>query len=89
QILCNVVSNPEEPRFRRIRRDNEPFQQAVGRFEGGIQILVALGFRVEEGRTVLVMHEPDLSEDMDGWSTWYQNITAAAARLRIELDERF
>eukprot|EP00752_Nemacystus_decipiens_P011045 g9813.t1 len=91
QILRNVASNPEDPRFRRIKRDNENFQRALGRFEGGIQILLSSGFRmqVEEGQTVLVMNEPDLSEDMDGWSEWYKNITEAVARLKVELDERF
>eukprot|EP00904_Undaria_pinnatifida_P009674 jgi/Undpi1/5837/HiC_scaffold_2.g01111.m1 len=91
QILRNVASNPEDPRYRRIKRDNENFQRALGRFEGGIQILLSSGFRmqVEEGQTVLVMHEPDLSEDMDGWSEWYKHITEAAERLKMELDERF
>lgn len=91
QILRNVASNPEDPRFRRIKRDNENFQRALGRFEGGIQILLSSGFRmqVEEGQTVLVMNEPDLSEDMDGWTEWYKNITEAVERLKLELDERF
>ncbi|CAM9634893.1 unnamed protein product [Scytosiphon promiscuus] len=91
QILRNVASNPEDPRFRRIKRDNENFQRALGRFEGGIQILLSSGFRmqVEEGQTVLVMNEPDLSEDMDGWTEWYKHITEAVERLKMELDERF
>ncbi|CAM9867456.1 unnamed protein product, partial [Ectocarpus sp. 8 AP-2014] len=90
-ILRNVASNPEDPRFRRIKRDNENFQRALGRFEGGIQILLSSGFRmqVEEGQTVLVMNEPDLSEDMDGWTEWYKHITEAVERLKMELDERF
>ena len=45
--------------------------------------------QVEEGQTVLVMYEPDLSEDMDGWSEWYKNITEAAERLKLELNDRF
>lgn len=45
--------------------------------------------QVEEGQTVLVMHEPDLSEDMDGWTEWYKHITEAVERLKMELDERF
>lgn len=47
QILRNVASNPEDPRFRRIKRDNENFQRALGRFEGGIQILLSSGFRMQ------------------------------------------
>ncbi|CAN0092205.1 unnamed protein product [Pylaiella littoralis] len=91
QILRNVASNPEDPRFRRIKRDNENFQRALGRFEGGIQILLSSGFKmqVEEGQTVLVMNEPDLSEDMDGWTEWYKHISEAVERLKLELDERF
>lgn len=45
--------------------------------------------QVEEGQTVLVMNEPDLSEDMDGWTEWYKHITEAVERLKLELDERF
>lgn len=45
--------------------------------------------QVEEGQTVLVMNEPDLSEDMDGWTEWYKHITEAVERLKMELDERF
>lgn len=45
--------------------------------------------QVEEGQTVLVMNEPDLSEDMDGWTEWYKHITEAVERLTLELDERF
>lgn len=45
--------------------------------------------QVEEGRTVLVMSEPDLAEDMDGWSEWYRNITEATEKLKMELDDRF
>lgn len=42
--------------------------------------------QVEEGQTVLVMSEPDLSEDMDGWTEWYKHITEAVERLKMELD---
>ena len=49
QILRNVASNPEDPRFRRIKRDNENFKRALGRFEGGIQILLSSGFRMQVG----------------------------------------
>lgn len=35
------------------------------------------------------MNEPDLSEDLDGWTQWYANITEAMERLKLELDERY
>lgn len=53
QILRNVASNPEDPRFRRIKRDNENFQRALGRFEGGIQILLSSGFRMQVGEFLM------------------------------------
>lgn len=47
QILRNVATNPEDPKFRRVKRDNANFQRVLGRFEGGIQILLSSGFRMQ------------------------------------------
>ncbi|KAG5180961.1 hypothetical protein JKP88DRAFT_322611 [Tribonema minus] len=90
QILQNMRSSPEDPRFRRIRCENERFAADVGRFEGAVQVLLSSGFKVvvEEGASLLVMAEPDLATDMDGWTTWYDTLKDTIDRLNDETNAR-
>eukprot|EP01041_Mallomonas_annulata_P000829 gene829-1611_t len=50
-IVTNILKHPGEEKYYRINvtQKNETFHRRVGRLEGGIQMLVALGFREEEG----------------------------------------
>lgn len=92
QILHNVASNPEDLRFRRIRCGNERFHADVGRYEGAVQVLLASGFKIEvgdeENEEVLVMHEPDLRQNPDAWSHWYNTIKAAVTLVQSEAGHR-
>lgn len=46
----NIVSNPDEGKFRKIRLSNPAFQARVGIFKEGVQFLQLCGFeRAEEG----------------------------------------
>ena len=40
-MVGNVVSYPEDPRFKRLRVNNEHFQDEIGKFEGGIECFIA------------------------------------------------
>ncbi|KAK9803419.1 hypothetical protein WJX72_009876 [[Myrmecia] bisecta] len=53
----NVVQNPDDLRYRRVRKDNERFRAALGSKQGGIECVKALGFFeiVEAGQEVMVM----------------------------------
>ncbi|XP_011089082.1 UBX domain-containing protein 1 [Sesamum indicum] len=54
----NIVSNPEEEKFRKIRLNNPMFQDRVGKFEQGIKFLELCGFeRVEGGNFLLLCRE--------------------------------
>lgn len=52
----NIVSNPDEGKFRKIRLSNPAFQAKIGIFKEGVQFLELSGFeRVERG-DFLVLH---------------------------------
>ncbi|PIN26179.1 putative ubiquitin regulatory protein [Handroanthus impetiginosus] len=54
----NIVNNPDEEKFRKIRSNNPVFQDRVGRFEEGIEFLELCGFeRVEGGDFLLLPKE--------------------------------
>eukprot|EP00980_Cylindrotheca_fusiformis_P000937 scaffold248_cov111-Cylindrotheca_fusiformis.AAC.14 len=73
RIYQQINAHPEEARFRRIRRDHEQFVQDVGRFEGGVEVLIAGGFVLGAIDDVpcYISKEPDIENDMDGWSAWF------------------
>merc|ERR1740123_1219425 len=47
--INNLARNPHEPKFQRINCDNNAFRTRVAAFEGAVDVLVACGFRPEEG----------------------------------------
>ena len=57
-ILTNIVKNPTEEKFRKVKPSNPNFYERVGKFELGMKTLTALGF-VEEGE-FMVCKQPDM-----------------------------
>ncbi|CAM9204096.1 unnamed protein product, partial [Phaeothamnion confervicola] len=55
----------------------------LNRFEGAVHVLMSAGFRlrVEGGQKLLLMTEPDLATDADGWARWYQTLKDSEERL--------
>ncbi|XP_074568637.1 uncharacterized protein LOC141825148 [Curcuma longa] len=51
----NVVKNPEEEKFRKIRLGNLNFQDRVGRLKGGMEFLELCGFEKVEGDKYLYL----------------------------------
>ena len=45
QYLDNIVQNPTEEKFRKIRKGNKAFQERVGSMEGTDMFLEACGFQ--------------------------------------------
>ena len=93
ELLCaNVVAHPDDAKFRTIRMLNPHFQQTVARHKGGLELLGALGFVVqqalEEDALQLVLEEPSLEADIERWSAWYDGLKAARAELRDALEAR-
>lgn len=72
-IFSQITAHPEEVNFRRIRRDHPRFQQDIGQFNGGKELLLAAGFDlgVVEEVPSYVCKEPDVEKDLEGWSVWF------------------
>ncbi|KAL0551399.1 hypothetical protein IC582_010485 [Cucumis melo] len=51
----NVVKNPDEEKFRKIRLSNQTFQDRVGTLRGGIEFLELCGFEKIEGGEFLFL----------------------------------
>ena len=62
--LNNLLSNPGEDKFRRIKKDNRAFQDRIAKVTGGLNFLKAAGFR-EDG-DFWVMGEIDSALLSDG-----------------------
>ena len=86
-IFSQIVARPEEPNFRRIRRDHPRFNEDVGRHPGGKELLIAAGFALGAIDDVpsFLSREPDLENDMDGWSTWFDLIKKTLEIIEEEM----
>ncbi|KAL8531905.1 hypothetical protein ACS0TY_008492 [Phlomoides rotata] len=60
RILRNVVKEPENVKFRKIRLGNQKIKEAIGDVSGGVELLECVGFELKEegGEMWLVMEEP-------------------------------
>lgn len=86
-IFSQIVARPEEPNFRRIRRDHPKFNADIGRHPGGKELLLAAGFvlgRIDEVPSY-VSKEPNLETDMDGWASWYDLLKASLEAIEEQL----
>ena len=95
QALCtNIIARPEDPTFRTVRLLNDAFQRSVARHRGGVEALLGLGFEQRdtlEGEyeaVFLVLDEPSLEDDYEGWAAWYDGLKARNARLLELMAER-
>uniref|UniRef100_A0A0E0AXX8 UBA domain-containing protein n=1 Tax=Oryza glumipatula TaxID=40148 RepID=A0A0E0AXX8_9ORYZ len=55
KIIANIVKNPEEEKFRRIRLNNPVFKERVGNLQGGVEFLELCGFMKLAISSYLVM----------------------------------
>lgn len=87
RLFSQIVRHPEEPNFRRIRRDHEKFNADIGRHDGGKEVLIAAGFRLGaiDDIPCFVSIEPNIENDMDGWSDWFNLLKATLHILEQEL----
>ncbi|XP_057777537.1 plant UBX domain-containing protein 2 [Salvia miltiorrhiza] len=60
RLLRNVVKEPENAKFRRIRMGNPKIKEAVADVPGGVELLECIGFELKEegGEMWFVMEEP-------------------------------
>jgi PUB domain len=86
-IFSQIVANPEEDKFRRIRRDHVRFLDDIGQYAGGKELLIAAGFElgfVEEIPS-FVCKEPDVEKDLDGWSAWFDLLKGTLEHIEQEM----
>lgn len=60
RILRNVMKEPENAKFRKIRLGNPKIKEAIGDVSGGVELLECVGFELKEegGEMWLVMEKP-------------------------------
>ena len=56
RYLDNIIQNPDEPKYRRIRVANTAFQQRVAGCEGSRELLAAAGYESRTEVGCLVTH---------------------------------
>lgn len=86
-LFSQIVSHPEETKFRRVRRDHPRFHDDIGRHPGGRELLIAAEFRLGSIDDVacFISTEPNLEKDMDGWSNWFDNHKSTLDIIEAEL----
>lgn len=86
-LFQQINAHPEETKFRRIRRDHEKFQSDIGKHKGGVELLIAAGFilgAIDDIPCYLSI-EPNIEQDMDGWSAWFDLLKGTLQVLEEEL----
>lgn len=87
-LFSQITARPEEIKFRRIRRDHPKFLQDIGRHTpGGVEVLIAAGFKLEmlDGVKSFFSKEPDLESDMDRWSDWFDRLKMTLQIIEEEM----
>jgi PUB domain len=86
-LFQQINAHPEETKFRRIRREHEQFQADIGRYKGGVELLIAAGFTLGAIDDVpwYISKEPDIEKDMDGWSDWFDVLKGTLQLLEDEM----
>lgn len=86
-LFSQIAARPEEIKFRRIRRDHPNFLQDIGRHQGGKEVFIAAGFKLEtlDGVKSFFSKEPDLERDMDGWSEWFDGLKRTLQIIEEEM----
>lgn len=117
KALCTmfkqIKASPDILQFRRVRRNHPRFMSDVGRHVGGVELLIAAGFRFksvygdgdgdgggnsgdsgdddgnninnDDGVQCLILHEPNLEHDMDGWYAWFNLVEKTLALIEAEI----
>ncbi|KAK6122268.1 hypothetical protein DH2020_043982 [Rehmannia glutinosa] len=66
RLLKNVVREPENARFRKIRMGNPKIKEAIGDVPGGVELLECVGFELKEEGEEMWLIMDDLSEERLG-----------------------
>ena len=86
-VFSQILSHPEEIKYRKIKRDHAKFMQDIGRHEGGIELFIASGFVLETMDEVqcLFSKEPDIEKEMEKWTDWFDLLKLSLELIQMEL----
>ncbi len=86
-LFQQIQKHPENETFRKMKLENEKFKADFADHEGGKEVFIAAGFKLQhvDDTTLLVLREPNLESDFDGWSTWFDYIKLCATVAEQEL----
>jgi len=94
-ILTNLIKHPDMEEVRRLRISNQRLQSDLFQWSGGLQCLVSLGFElhdlaapgvqnveVQDANWFLIVDEPDMMTDMNGWEEWHNQFRYAIGEIQ-------
>jgi PUB domain len=87
-VFAQIVSHPDEERYRRIRRNHPQFVQDIGQFTGGTEVLICAGFQlgmVDGTIPAYICKEPNVETDLDGWSNWFNLLKGTLDLIEKEM----
>jgi hypothetical protein len=61
RILSNIISNPTEAKFRRLNMTNKVLQSKLVNLPGGVQLLLALGFKENQNGELEIAESLDIA----------------------------
>ena len=83
-ILANILSKPDDEKFRRLKVNSPLLQDRLLGRSGGTEVLMAAGFRaiidkpegypVEPCVVLLTMSEPNPEADVMAWMAWFDGL---------------
>ena len=94
-FLTNIVAEPSDPMFRKIRKDNQEVQKNFLQYRGALECLYSIGFREKrvpgstdrrDGEVLYVMDEPQMT-DIDVWLAWFEGLKAKSQSLEEDLEK--
>jgi len=90
KYLDNIINNPTEEKFWKIRQSNKAFQERVACVQGTEEFLHAAGFALkslpfEDGQAMFYVFDAELAKDLDRLQSC-KDVLLQAEAIRPELD---
>ena len=86
-LILKIVDVPSAKAYWRIKINDENIHSSLGRFYGGIALIKAFGFNLEENGSVLALSQKSNSDSSSGHSRWERPPQAVLDSLKADLAE--
>lgn len=87
KVLTNIVANPMEEKYRRVKRQNPAFRKRMGGLNGGHACMLACGFTVEQQATEEVYQ---LRASADRWNNLVETtemVSEASTKAKVQQEQ--